>query len=60
MAAVSAKTRGKKKGQLRGQLLFVLKDSVTIQGTDALAKGVEEMGGRASQILSDKIVEALS
>jgi hypothetical protein len=30
----------KLKGQLRGQLLFVLKDTVTVQGSDALAKGV--------------------
>ena len=40
-------TKGKNKGRQRGKLMFVLKDEVTIEGTDALAVAYEN---RASHI----------
>jgi hypothetical protein len=43
---------GAKKGQAKGKLLFVLKDEVTIQGTDALAQGVRELSTRMRTILN--------
>jgi hypothetical protein len=48
---------GRKKGSLKGKLLFVLKDEVTIQGTDALAQGAQEMSTRATIIFNTKLQE---
>lgn len=48
----STYARGKKKGLRRGKLLFVLKDEVTIRGTDALAQGVRELKTRMTVILN--------
>ncbi len=47
--------RGRKKGLLRGRLLFVLKDSVAIQGTDALARGAQEMRARITVIFNSHL-----
>ncbi|MEL7087612.1 MAG: hypothetical protein AAGL98_04100 [Planctomycetota bacterium] len=55
-----SKKSGRSKGDLKGRLMFVLKDQVVIQGTDALAAGVRAMGDRASEILTAKVREALS
>lgn len=52
--------RGSKKGQLRGKLLFVLKDQVTVQGTDALRKAVEKVQPRAAEIFNAAIVGSLT
>ncbi len=53
------KTKGKSgvraKGDLKGKLLFVLKDQVVIQGTDALAQGAIEMTTRGTIILNTLI-----
>jgi hypothetical protein len=46
---------GRKKGDLKGKLYFVLKDRVVIQGTDALARGAERMGPRGAEILTEKL-----
>jgi hypothetical protein len=50
--------RGERKGQAKGYVAFVLKKSVTIQGTDALAEGVKESVPRIIEILQTKIDEA--
>ncbi len=50
---------GRKAGDLKGKLMFVLKDEVTIQGTDALARGVQRMMPRAQDILSQRLAAAL-
>ncbi|MEM7626573.1 MAG: hypothetical protein AAF333_13335 [Planctomycetota bacterium] len=55
----ASKKRGLAKGELKGRLMFVLKDQVVIQGADALAEGVRAMGDRASQILTQRLREAL-
>jgi len=55
-----SKKSGRVKGDLKGKLMFVLKDEVVIHGTDALAQGVLSMGDRASQILTGKLQEALA
>lgn len=48
-------------GRTPGRLLFVLKDQVVIQGTDALARTVESFGSdRGREILEGKIREALA
>ncbi|MCC6679866.1 MAG: hypothetical protein IT445_03090 [Phycisphaeraceae bacterium] len=50
--------RGKKKGMLKGKLLFVLKDQMVIQGTDALAQGVSEMAPRMTAIMNEHLERA--
>lgn len=52
--------RGEHKGRVKGKLLFVLKDSVTIKGTNALAEGVNEMRPRITAILQGKVQEAMA
>jgi hypothetical protein len=49
--------RGEKRGQTKGYVAFVLKKSVTVQGSDALAQGVQESAPRIRQILQEKIDE---
>lgn len=49
--------RGKKKGQRRGKLMFVLKDEVVVEGSDALASGVNEMLTRGVEIVNEKLGE---
>lgn len=49
--------RGAKKGLERGRLLFVLKDEVVVQGSDALAQGVNEMRTRMTIIFNTKLQE---
>jgi len=46
---------GRKKGDTKGKLLFVLKDQVVIQGTDALAQGAREMQTRITIIFNTKL-----
>lgn len=53
-------TKGKKKGQMRGDLLFVLKDEVVIHGTDALAKAFEDRRSESERILSNALREGLA
>ncbi|MEO0476692.1 MAG: hypothetical protein AAF085_12100 [Planctomycetota bacterium] len=49
-----------RKGDLKGQIMFVLKDEVIIVGTDALAKGVLRMIPRGQQLLGDAIDSAIT
>jgi len=49
---------GRKKGDTKGKLLFVLKDQVVIQGTDALAQGAREMQTRITVIFNTKLQQA--
>lgn len=49
-------SRGKKKGQAKGKLLFVLKDRVEVKGTDALARAVEDK----SQEIADTVTRAIA
>ena len=51
--------RGKRKGKQKGLLLFVLKDSITLQGTDALAKAFEARRPVFEAILQDAVEAAL-
>lgn len=53
-------TRGKNKGRAKGKLMFVLKDSVTIQGTDALATSATQMSGRIGTIIGDRMRAVLT
>lgn len=46
---------GRKKGELKGKPIFVLKDQVIVQGTDALAEGASEMSTRGTIILNTRI-----
>lgn len=48
---------GRTKGQLKGKLLFALEDEVTVQGTDALAEGAQEMSTRSTIIFNTKLQE---
>lgn len=50
--------RGAKKGQQRGKLLFVLKDEVTVKGTDALVRGVKRTSARGQVILTSAVQAA--
>lgn len=43
-----------------GKLLFVLKDSVTVEGRDALAKGADEMRDRMAEVIGQRINAALT
>ncbi|MEM6258029.1 MAG: hypothetical protein AAGI37_06910 [Planctomycetota bacterium] len=49
---------GRQKGDLKGQLMFVLKDRVVIEGTDALAKGAQRMLPRGEQLMNAAIGRA--
>jgi hypothetical protein len=49
----------RRKGQAKGKLMFVLKDEVVIQGTDALAKGAQRMMPRGQELLTAAIRSAL-
>lgn len=53
---------GRMAGEAKGKLLYVLKDHVEIQGTDALAEGANEMRPRMVEIYRQKIasVEGLN
>lgn len=51
--------RGKKKGLDKGKLLFVLKDSVQIRGTDGLRIAVEERLGRVRELLEQGLLRGL-
>lgn len=53
-------TRGKNKGRQRGLLLFVLKKSVEVQGTDALAKAVEDKRPRVQSLIQAAAIVALA
>ena len=46
---------GRKKGDLKGRLMFVLKDQVVIEGTDALAEGAENMRPRIAEIFDVRL-----
>jgi hypothetical protein len=46
---------GRKKGDVKGKLLFTLKDEVTVQGTDALAGGAQEMQPRMTVIFNQHL-----
>ena len=49
---------GRQKGDLKGQLMFVLKDEVVIHGTDALAIGAQRMQPRGAAILTEHLRRA--
>jgi hypothetical protein len=51
--------RVSRQGDAKGKLYFVLKDQVVIEGTDALAKGVQRMMPRGQQLLADAIARAI-
>lgn len=51
--------RGKNKGRLRGRLLFVLKESVEVEGTDALALAVEDKRARVTLLIQDAANQAM-
>lgn len=53
-------TRGKNKGRQRGKLLFVLKESVEVQGTDSLAKAVDDKTGRMVELLQSGLNDAVA
>lgn len=46
---------GRTKGDLKGKLMFVLKDRVVIHGTDALARAAEDRRDRMTQIIDDAL-----
>ncbi len=50
---------GRKAGDAKGKLLFVLKKSVTIKGTDALAKGVQQQRDRIHELLEQGLMRGL-
>lgn len=50
---------GRQAGDLKGKLMFVLKDEVRIEGTDALARGVNAMTDRARAIFEQALRGAL-
>jgi hypothetical protein len=52
--------RGAKKGMQRGRLLFVLKDEVEVQGTDALASAAQGQRDRIRQLLDAAVKRAVS
>lgn len=51
--------RGKNKGRARGKLLFVLKKSVEIEGTDAMALAGRDKISRTRELLQEAILSAL-
>ncbi len=51
---------GQKKGLSRGKLLFVLKDSVQVQGSDAVGKGFNSKLGRIEELLQGAMDKALT
>lgn len=53
-----SKKSGRSKGDLKGKLYFVLKDEVVVHGTDALAQGVQRMGPRSAEILTQHLQRA--
>ncbi|MBB6429220.1 hypothetical protein HNQ40_001026 [Algisphaera agarilytica] len=54
------RAEGRKAGEVRGKLMFVLKDRVVIQGTDALASAVREYMPRAQEVITEKLREVLT
>lgn len=59
-ARFTRKTKsGRVKGDLKGRVMFVLKDKVIIVGTDALAKGAQRMIPRGQQLFGDAIERAI-
>lgn len=51
--------RGKNKGRQRGRLLFVLKKSVEVKGTDALAMAVEDKRPRVTALVQQAVTDTL-
>lgn len=49
---------GRQKGEIKGRLMFVLKDQVVIQGTDALAKGAQRMMPRGTELLNNAVARS--
>ncbi len=49
---------GRRRGDLKGRLMFVLKDEVIIEGTDALAKGVQRMLPRGNELINDAVARS--
>lgn len=58
ITAVSAgrHKRGELKGKEKGKLLFVLKKSVTVEGTDALGKAIQDKQPRLLELLSTAVM----
>lgn len=52
--------RGDRKGRTKGKLLFVLKKSVTVVGTDALGRAAEDKRPRFKEIIQKKILGAVA